>query len=134
VLVAGAVLAWLTGCALLLVLPAPSLLRLILGLLFTVASWLELRGQRRGMARIDRIRISPEGCVEGSGPAGQGLPLELLAGSLVLTRFAWFRLRFADGTVHGEWLLPGRGEREQWRMLQLIWRQSAGRLGRPLRS
>lgn len=133
-LVACAVLAWLTGGLLLSALPASAPLRLILGLLFTISSWLELRDQRRGTARIDRIRITAGGGLEGSGPAGERLPLQLLAGSVVLARFAWFRLRFADGTVSGEWLVPACGESEQWRMLQLIWRQSAGRLGRPLRS
>jgi hypothetical protein len=131
-LVAGAVLAWLTGVMLVLALPAPAALRAALALLFTASCWLELHAQCRGMARIDRIRITAGGRIEGTGPGGERLPLELLAGSMLLSRRAWLRLKFPDGTVSGEWLEAGRGESEQWRMLQLIWRQSWGRLGRRL--
>jgi hypothetical protein len=131
-LVAGAVLAWSTGVLLALALPAPAALRAALALLFTAACGLELHAQCRGMARIDRIRITAGGRIEGSGPGGECVPLELLAGSVLLSRRAWLRLKFPDGTVSGEWLEAGRRESEQWRMLQLIWRQSWGRLGRPL--
>lgn len=131
-LIAGAALAWLTGGLLVLALPVPATLRTMLALLFTASCWLEFRNQRRGMARIDQLRITSAGHLEGSGPGGEHVPLELLTGSMLLSGCAWFRLRFPDGTVSGEWLMPGRGESEQWRMLQLIWRQSAGRLGRPL--
>jgi len=133
-LVAGGVLAWLGGGLLVLALPAPPALRLMLALLYSASCWLELRDLRRGMARIDRIRITAEGRIEASAPGGERQPLELLSGSIVLARWAWFRLRFPDGTVSGEWIAPARGESEQWRMLQLIWRLSASRLGRPRRS
>lgn len=131
-LIAGAVLAWLTGGLLVLALPAPAPARAALALLLTASCWLEFRDQRRGMARIDRIRITCGGHIEGSGPGGERLPLELLAGSMLLSRSAWLRLKFPDGTVSGEWLQAGRGESEEWRRLQVIWRQSAGRLGRRL--
>lgn len=133
-LIAGAVLAWLAAVLLVVALPVPAALRTMMALLFSASCWLELTHQRRGMARIDRIRITSEGRIEGTGPDGDRLPLELLTGSIVLARSAWFRLRFADATVSGEWLVPACGESEQWRTLQLIWRQSAGRLGRPPRS
>jgi hypothetical protein len=133
-LLAVAVLAWLGGSLLVAALPVPVALRVTLGLLFGASCWLEFRAQRRGMARIDGIRIRPRGPVECRTPDGEHLPLELLSGSVVLDRGAWLRLRFPDGTVSGEWLAPSCGEREEWRMLQLLWRQSAGSLGRPLRS
>lgn len=133
-LLAGAVLAWLGGSALVAVLPVPVGLRMALGLLFGASCWFGLRDQRRGMARIDGIRIRPRGLLEGRTPDGERLPLELLSGSVVLDRGAWLRLRFPDGTVSGEWFAPACAEREHWRMLQLLWRQSAGSLGRPLRS
>ena len=133
-LVTGAVIAWLAGSLLVAALPVTAVLRAMLGLLFTASCWLELRSQCRGMARIDRIRIRPRGPLEGRTTDGERLPLELLPGSVVLDRGAWLRLRFPDGTVGGEWLAPAGGEREHWRMLQLLWRQSGGRLGRPLRS
>lgn len=130
VLVAGAVLASLAGGLLVLSLPAPAALRAALVLLYSASCGLELRDLRRGMVRIDRIRITSAGRIEGSAPDGERVPLELLSGSLVLSRGAWFRLRFPDGTVSGEWLVPACTGSEQWRMLQLIWRQCGGRLGR----
>ena len=129
-LVAGGALAWLGGGLLVLALPAPAAPRIMLALLYSASCWLEHRDLRRGMARIDRIRITSEGRIEGSAPDGERHSLQLLSGSIVLARWAWFRLRFPDGTVSGEWIAPARGESEQWRMLQLIWRQSGGRLGR----
>ena len=67
------------------------------------------------------------GAVAALAAVGDMVDFSRIAGSIVLARCAWFRLRFPDGTVSGEWLVPG-GESEQWRMLRLIWRQSAGRL------
>lgn len=133
-LIAGAVLAWLAGGLLVVALPVPAVFRAALVLLYSASCGLELRDLRRGMVRIVRIRITSAGRIEGSTPDGERVPLELLSGSIVLSRGAWLRLRFPDGTVSGEWLVPACNEREQWRMLQLIWRQCAGSLGRPRRS
>jgi hypothetical protein len=48
-----------------------------------------------------------------------------------MSRVAWLRLEFDDGLRYGE-LLTGNPRRdEQWRRLQLIWRQPAAAFGGP---
>lgn len=133
-LIGGGILAWLAGGLLLLTLPAPLILRWALLSCWTASSWLELLGQWRGTARLHRIRVMADGRVEGIAADGRREMLELLSGSMVLASGAWLRLRFPDGCHAGEWLMPREGEREQWHMLQLIWRQRAGCFGRLRRS
>lgn len=126
----GGVFALLLGCLLIVAIPVSTIARIALMTLWTTSSFLELRGLRRGMSRICRIRIQPDGRVEAVDRAGDRQPLEVLAGSVVLARMAWLRVRFADGQGHGEWLSRGRAGAGQWRYFQLIWRQRAGFFGR----
>lgn len=126
----GGIVAWASGLLLLLTMPLPLALRLSLCVIWTVSSAVEWHHQRRGMARIGRIRICADGRVDGVAPGGARQPLTILPGSVVLERTAWLRLRFADGSRSGEWLRQRRGEAEQWRVLRVIWRQRSGYLGR----
>jgi hypothetical protein len=78
---------------------------------------------KRAISRIDRIRICSDGSVAGFDLSGERHSLRLLQGSIVLGRAAWFRLGFADGLRYGELLAGNALTSEQWRRLQLIWRQ-----------
>jgi hypothetical protein len=125
---AGALLA---GTALVLRLPLRMELKLVVVCLWLVCCLLEMRSQLRGMSRIDRIRMYATGSLEGLSRNGRVEPLKLLSGSVVLSRVAWLRLELDDGLRYGE-LLAGNPRRdEQWRRLQLIWRQQAGVFGGP---
>ena len=123
--------ACLSGTLLLLGLPLRPELKFVLVCLWLVRCLLELRSQVRGGSRIDRIRICPTGCLEGLSGSESSESLTLLSGSVVLSRVAWLRLRFGDGLQYGE-LLTGNPRRdEQWRRLQLNWRQNAATFGGP---
>ena len=130
----GGALAWLAGSLLLFALPARMPLEAILVCLWTASSWLDIRALRRGMARIDRIRITSAGEIFGIAPDGSREALEILPGSMLLRRAAWLRLGFKDGGSTREWLAPGTAGREAWRLLQIGWRQRGGSFGRPPRS
>lgn len=130
----GASVAWLTGSMLVLALPAPLALEAALIGLFTASSWFELRAFLRGMARIDRIRITAGGEVSGITPHGEHELLEVMRGSMVLRHGAWLRLRFADGQHTAEWLSARAAGSEAWRLLHVLWRHRGGFFGRPTRS
>ena len=129
VLLAVSGAAWLSGTLLLLGLPLRPELTFVLVCLWLVRCLLESRSQVKGAARIDRIRICPTGSLEGLSGSGTVESLTLLSGSVVLSRVAWLRLRLDDGLEYGE-LLTGNPRRdEQWRRLQLNWRQRAAAFG-----
>jgi hypothetical protein len=117
--------AGLSGTLLVLGLPLRSELAFVLVCLWLARCLLEIRLQVRGASRIDRIRICPTGSLEGLSRTGAVESLTVLSGSMVMSRVAWLRLEFGDGLQYGE-LLTGNPRRdEQWRRLQLIWRQHA---------
>ncbi|MEX2122528.1 MAG: hypothetical protein WD795_01455 [Woeseia sp.] len=125
---AGATLA---GAFLILDLPLLPGPKAAFAALWLCAGLLEFRAQCRGMCRISRIRVDSEGRLRGQTPEGEVEPLQLLTGSVVLRRVAWLRLRFADGAEYGELLTGNARLDEQWRRLQLIWRQRASVFGGP---
>lgn len=91
----------------------------------------ELKAMARGSARLDALRLDAAGNAVGFGPAGGPEPLCLLSGSMVLKRLAWLRLRFADGSTHGELFAGEPGSDPAWHRLQLIWRLNRRAFGRP---
>lgn len=123
--------AGLSGTLLALGLPLRPELNVVLVCLWLVRCLLEIRSQAKAASRIDRIRIYPTGSLEGLSRTGTVESLTLLSGSVVMSRVAWLRLEFDDGLRYGE-LLTGNPRRdEQWRRLQLIWRQPAAAFGGP---
>lgn len=89
---------------------------------------MELRRLFRGMSRIERIRVDANGALFASRSDAAWQSLELLQGSFVLSRMAWFRVRFSDGLEYGE-LLSGDACDDEWRRLQRVWRQRAAAFG-----
>lgn len=117
------------GIALIGSMPLRPALKIPFGLLWLLRGVLEMVSLVRGMARTKRLRLNALGAIEALSPEGETLPVELLAGSLVLSRVGWFRLRFEDGLKYGE-LLTASGRRDDgWRTLKLIWRHQV--FGRP---
>lgn len=122
--------ALLIGTILILSLPAVAFLKTAFGCVWILSGAAELTRYRRAMSRIDRIRMDADGGVDGFDRTGNRYPLRLLAGSIMLERAAWFRLRFGDGLDYGELMTGNAATSEQWRRLQLIWRQHASTFGR----
>jgi hypothetical protein len=121
--------AGLLGTLLILGLPLRPGLKVSLVCLWLLRSLFELRSQVRGAARLDRIRISATGSLEGLTTSGAAQSLTLLSGSVLLSRVAWLRLKFDDGLRYGELLVGNPRRDEQWRRLQLIWRQHSAPFG-----
>ena len=102
----------------------------------TVVAWLaigrlEWRRQLRGFRRVAGIRIHETGALECLDSCGTRQSVSLMAGSVVLRRLAWLRLKFGDGSHYGE-LLSGHAQRQaEWHGLQLTWAQCGQRFGRP---
>ncbi len=120
----------LIGTILILGLPVVPFLKAAFGCVWILSGAAELMRYRRAMSRIDRIRMDADGGVDGFDRNGNRFPLRLLAGSTLLERAAWFRLRFADGLDYGELMTGNAATDEQWRRLQLIWRQQGSAFGR----
>lgn len=120
------------GTMLILAMPTLPALKLVLAVVWIFSGVAELGCLRKGMSRIDRIRIRADGRVDGIGRNERQYAISLLPGSVVLDRVAWLRLHFADGLRYGELVTRKAGESEQWRRLLVIWRQQAvvGRLPR----
>ena len=117
----GAVLG-LVGVGLIAMLPVQGPLCALLALAWGVSVLREIVIQQRAWARTARIRVSAGGDVSILGPDDEWRPAELVAGSILLRRFGWIRLRSAGEPAFGE-LLRGdcRGDRN-WRRLHVIWR------------
>jgi len=120
----SAAVALLAGIAIIMNLPLSLTLRGVLCGIWIFDCSNEVKRLRRGSARIGRLQLDANGDIFATGPAGRSEYLELLSGSVVLSRLAWLRLRFPDGSVAAE-LLAGDPLRDpHWHRLQLIWQQS----------
>lgn len=121
------------GLVMIAALPLLPQLEALFGLLWLWRGILRYRHQQLGMRRLERLRLRP-GSLEGLSPGGESQPLELLSGSVVLSRIAWLRLRFPHGPGFGELLTMDARAKDDWRRFQLIWRQQGPVFGRPLGS
>jgi hypothetical protein len=110
------------GIALLLSLPAALWLRCLFCGAWLANSVREYRDLRDGAARVRRIALDALDNIAGITPGGQREPLELLHGSVVLSRLAWLRVRFPDGRHYVECLHGDPAADLEWQRLQLIWR------------
>lgn len=129
-LIGASCTAALAGGALIVALPvAPAWSGACL-VLWAVLSGLELKASVTGMTRIERLRLDAGGQLVALSRDGAAEALTLLSGSMVLARFAWLRVRFADGSSYGELLLAAGCPADEWRRLQLIWRQRSSAFGR----
>ena len=109
----------------------PVAARGVLLLLWVLTSFLEVRRYLTNMRRICGFRVSASGHVRILAPDGGVDTVELDTGTTVLRTLAWIRVRFADGSRHGELLSARRAECRSWHRLQLIWRLCREAFGHP---
>lgn len=133
-LLASSACATLTGIGLIGSMPLRPALKTLFALLWVSRGLLEMVSQARGMSRMARLRMTAVGAVEALSAGGKAEPLELLPGSVVLSRVAWLRFRFSDGLQYGELLSGNARQDDGWRRLQVVWRQQATVFGGPRRS
>jgi hypothetical protein len=113
------------GIVLIASIPLRPSLKILFALLWLWRGLLEMVSLVRGMSRTRRLCISSTGAAAARSPGGERQSLEVLAGSVVLSRAAWLRLRFDDGLQYGELLATSDRRDDHWRRLMLIWRQQA---------
>ena len=133
VLLSGAIAA-IAGFALIVHMPLYAMTRLALVVIWLANCSFELWNLASTSRRIARIGISQLGDVWVRDPAGQRVPVVLLAGSVVLARFAWIRVRFEDGRKYAELVRGDALKDRQWHRFQLIWKQSRQIIGHTERS
>lgn len=120
--------ALMTGLALLIRLPLPMPVRLLLSALYVASSVREIGRLSRGFARVRIIRLmAGESSIVNR--QGRQEPVRIMSGSVVLPRVAWLRLRCSDGLACAELLRGDAGHSDQWRRLQILWRQGPGTFG-----
>lgn len=120
----------LCGSVLILTMPLAPLTCVVLLSLWILDGVREMRRLVRGRRRVIVLVLTESGTITATDADGRRHELTLLSGSVVLPRFAWLRLRFADKCQYGE-LIRGNADKDpQWQKLQLIWRQSAASFGR----
>ncbi|NCF22967.1 MAG: hypothetical protein GWP60_00385 [Gammaproteobacteria bacterium] len=120
-LLSGAVLC-LAGLGLVPLLPVSTTLRAVLAGLWFGLCGREWYAMFRGYAGSGSLHIAAGGQVRRQCSDGTWQPARLCAGSIVLPRFAWLRIKPRGMRPYAE---PVRGEcheSQEWRRLQVIWR------------
>lgn len=122
-------LAAIAGTLIILAMPLAWALRILFAAVFVGENCRELRRLIRGAARLQLLLLDAEGNVSGRGPDGGSESMVLLSGSIVLKRLAWLRLRFTDGSEHGELFRGNPAADPEWQRLQLLWRHRRTAIG-----
>ena len=121
VLWSGVTLA-VAACLIILSLPVATWLRLAgCGLWVAMAGW-ELRQLQRAWRACRRLRFWAGGDIELLEGDGQWHAASLEAGSVLLRKAGWIRLRNRRGGRYGELLRGDARSCADWRRLQVIWR------------
>jgi len=110
------------GCLIILSLPTGLSLRLAACSLWAAMAWRELRHLRRAWRVCRRLRFDASGSVELLEPDGRWYAARLDAGSVLLRKAGWIRLRNRHGARLGELLRGDARSSADWRRLQVIWR------------
>ena len=118
------------GLVLILLLPLAPVLRILLSCAWVGDNIRECRSLVRGAARLRLIKLDAVGNIAGITADGRSEPLILKSGSIVLSRLAWLRVQFPDGSGYGELLRGNPARDHEWQRLQLIWRHSRTAFGR----
>jgi hypothetical protein len=112
----------LVGVVLVLTLPVDIGIRAI-----AVPAWCavvarELFVLRRAWRDCRAMHITPEGGAMVLGSGGEWRAGQLVAGSVLLSRVGWIRLRVGKEPCFGELVRGERRSASDWRRLQVIWR------------
>ena len=121
VLASGGVLC-LAGLGFVPMLPISVPLKLVLAAAWFVLCSVEWHAFRRGYARSGCLRITAGGSVERQSLDGTWQPAALAAGSVVLPRAAWLRIKPPGMRPYAELVTGDCRRSEEWRRLQVIWR------------
>ena len=120
----------ISGFVLILFMPLDPVLRILLSCAWLGENTRECRRLVRGAARVRLIKLDALGNIAAITADGRSEPLTLLSGSIVLSRLAWLRVKFPDGSRYAE-LLRGDPARDlEWHRLQLLWRHGRAAFGR----
>lgn len=118
----------LAGAAVLLAMPVAWKWRLAACCLWILVSGRELSHIASGYKHYQGIRIDSNGDTALLTQDGERLPVQLLAGSIVLPSLAWLRFKDQRGRRRAELIACKCPENKAWRRLQVIWRHlGAGR-------
>ena len=122
-LLAAGALALALGACIIAGLPVAVPLRAVAAVLWCLLAGRDLASLAATLGSFSKLRIDADGAALLLAGDGRWQAATLGRGSVVLPRLAWLRLRLADGRSYRA-LLRGNGrESEQWRRLQVIWRQ-----------
>ena len=110
------------GLLLLLTMDLPAWLRAAASFSWTLMSLLEIRSLGRNYSRFQRVRFDASGRWQLRDAAGDWHPAELCAGSLLLRRFGWLRLRIGGGATLVDLCRGDTRTNRDWRRLQVLWR------------
>ena len=84
----------------------------------------EQKNLRSGASRLSSLALASSGVIVATDCAGNRHALILMTGSAVFRGFAWFRVRFNDGSCYSELFVANRHEPAAWHRLQLLWKQA----------
>ena len=121
VLWSGVTLA-VAACLIILSLPVAAWLRLAGCGLWAAMAGRELRLLQRAWRACRRLRFRAGGDIELLEADGQWHAASLEAGSVLLQKAGWIRLRNRCGVRYGELLRGNARSSADWRRLQVIWR------------
>ena len=110
------------ACVIILSLPLAPWLRLAACGLWTALAGRELRHLQRAWRACRRLRFSADGGIELLEADGQWHAASLEAGSVLLQKAGWVRLRNRHGDRYGELFCGDPRRSPDWRRLQVIWR------------
>jgi hypothetical protein len=111
-----------TACLIILSLPVAAWLRLAGCGLWAAMAGRELRQLQRAWRACRRLRFRAGGDIELLEADGQWHAASLEAGSVLLRKAGWIRLRNRCGDRYGELLHGDARSSADWRRLQVIWR------------
>jgi hypothetical protein len=110
------------GLVLVLTFELDAAMRTVICLVWIAGGRHELVQIERGFESLMAIRLSSIGEIAVLGKDQEWLPVTLQTGSVVLRKFAWLRLRAANGDNFVELLRGDARQSQDWRRLQVIWR------------
>ena len=128
-LAASALLAYLLGLATIFSMPIDARLGALGATLWSLlggAQWLLISSAHK---RFRRLRIHYDGAAELLDEFGEWHPAIVCKECIVLSSFAWLKLKPANGSAYCELMRGDSRRNEQWRRLQVIWRH-LGTVGR----
>lgn len=124
-----AAIAAIAGLLLIVHLPMSVISRTALALSWLLWCCIEIFLLRRAWAQVSRIGINQLGEVWVIDIDGARWPASLQRGSVVISRFAWLKIRLEDGRKYAELVSGNAVEDCQWHRFQLIWKQSGQIVG-----